>query len=122
MVLVQRPICKIKTTQNDIIYLIFGLRKPTNTKFLLTESELSPINERRKFLLINYLTKMETNNSHTLHNWLRNPSMFRGIANDYANTQKKFPVPVKSIAPTFPQTPLWSWSIPIINTDFFKED
>ena len=123
MVLVQRPICKkIETTQNDIIHLIFGLRKATNTKFLLTESGLSPINERRTFLLINYLTKIEANNSHTLHNWLRNPSMFRGIANEYADTQKKFSVPGKSIAPTFPQPPPppWSWAISIINTDFSK--
>ena len=44
---------KIETTQNYIIHLIFGLRKPTSTKFLLTESGLSAINERRKFLLIN---------------------------------------------------------------------
>ena len=46
--------------------------------------------------------------------------MFRGVANEYANIQKKLPVPVKSIAPTFPQTPPWSWSIPIIKTDFSK--
>ena len=96
---------KIEKTQNDIIRLIFGLRKPTNVKFLLTESGLSPINERRRFLLINYFTKIEANDSHTLHNWLRNPSMFRGIANEYVSTQKKFPVPVKSIAHTSPPPP-----------------
>ena len=81
------------------------LGNATNTKFLLTESGLSPINERRRSLLINFLTKIEANDCHTLHNWLRNPSMFEGIANEYATTQDKFPVPVKSIAPTFPQTP-----------------
>ena len=74
------------TTQYDIICLIFGLRKPTNTKFLLTESGLSPIHERRRSLLINYLSKIEANDSHTLTNWLRKPSMFRDIANEYANT------------------------------------
>ena len=72
---------KIKTTKNYIIRLIFDLRKPTKTKFLLTESGLSPINKRRRSLLINYHTKIEANDSHTLHNWLRNPSVFRGIAN-----------------------------------------
>ena len=46
--------------------------------------------------------------------------MFRGVANECAIIQKKFPVPVKSIAPTFPQTPPWSWSTPIIKTDFSK--
>ena len=111
---------KIVTTQNDIIRRIFGLRKLKKiTKFLLTESGLSSINERRRFHLINYLIKIEANNPHTLRNWLRNPSTFRGIANEYANTQKKFPVPVKSIAPTFPPPP-WSWLIPIINTNSSK--
>ena len=32
--------------------------------------------------------------------------MYRGITYDYVSAQKKFPVPVKSIEPTFPQTPL----------------
>ena len=52
---------EIETTQNDIIHLIFGLRKPTSTKFLLTESRLSKINERQRFLLINYLSKIKAN-------------------------------------------------------------
>ena len=111
---------KIETTQNDIIRLIFGLRKPTSTKFLLMESGLTTIRERRRFLLTKHLTKIESNSSHTLHNWLRNPAMYRGIADEYANIQKKFPVPAKSIAHTFPQSPPWNWSIPIINTDFSK--
>ena len=72
---------KAETTQNDIIRLIFGLKKLTSTKFVLTESGLSTINERRIYLLIVYLTKIEANSSHTLHNRLRNPSMYRGIAN-----------------------------------------
>ena len=85
-----------------------GVRKPTNrlTKFLLIESGQSTINKRRRFLLINYLTKIEANSSHTLHNWLRNPSMYRGIAKYNINTQKKFPVPLRSIAHKFPLTPL----------------
>jgi hypothetical protein len=111
---------KIETTQNDIICLIFGLRNPASTKCLLTESGLTTINERQSFLLIKYLTKIEANSSHTLHNWLRNLAMYRGIANEYANTEKKFPVLAKSIAPTFPQTPPWCWSISIINTNFSK--
>jgi hypothetical protein len=111
---------KIETTQNDIIRLIFGLRKPTSTKFLLTESGLTTIKERRSFLLIKYLKKIEANSSHTLHNWLRNPAMYRGIVDEYANIQKKFPVPAKSIAPAFPHSPPWNWPIPIINTDFSK--
>jgi ribonuclease HI len=111
---------KIETIQNDIIRLIFGLRKPRSTKFLLRESGLTTMRERHSFLLIKHLTKIESNSSHTLHNWLRNPAMYRGIADEYANIQKKFPVPAKSIAPTFPQSPPWNWSIPIINTDFSK--
>ena len=63
---------KIETTQNDIIRLIFSIRKPTNTKFLLRERGLSTINERRRFLLNNYLKEIEANSSHTLQNWLRN--------------------------------------------------
>ena len=82
---------KIETTQNDIIRLIFGLRKPTSTKFLLMESGLTTIRERRSFFLTKHLTKIESNSSQTLHNWLRNPAMYRGIADEYANIQKKFP-------------------------------
>ena len=52
------PDAKIETIQNDIIRLIFGLRKPTSTKFLLMESGLTTIRERRSFLLIKHLTKI----------------------------------------------------------------
>ena len=41
--------------------------------------------------------------------------MYRPIVNEHANTQKKFPMPAKSIVPT--SSP-WSWSIPIINNNF----
>ena len=119
MVLVQ----KVETTQNDIIRLILGLRKPKSAKFLLTESGLSIINERLKFLLINYLTRTLANSSHTLRNRIRNPSMHRGITNEYAKTQKKFPVPAKSSASTFnppPPLPPWNWSILTVNNNFSK--
>ena len=42
----------------------------------------------------------------TLHNWLRNPFMYRAVANEFANTQKKLSELAKSITPTFPQTPM----------------
>ena len=51
---------KIETTHKDIVSLIFGLRKPTSTKLLLSESGLSTIYDRRRFLLIKYLKKLKS--------------------------------------------------------------
>ena len=60
-------IYKLERIQYAAIRLALGYRKSTPTNILLAESKLSTIKERTKFLCMNYLYKILTNENLLIH-------------------------------------------------------
>ena len=111
-------LCSLETVQNTMIRAILGLRNHTKTNFLLSESGLTSIAMRRDILLARYFTKIEGNSSHRLHDWLRNPGAFRGLAREFATTQMTYPIPSSSLFQIYPRIPSWANHYPEVNLLF----